>query len=70
MDYILVLILAVGDPIRLPATLTECMHAHRGWRYADATGRRHMAYDTITRQKAHVVEVQCVEEKRQGVPTS
>lgn len=70
MDYVLVLILAVGDPIRLPASLAECMQAHRGWRYADAIGRRYMAYDKLTRQQAHVVEVQCVEEQRQGVPTS
>lgn len=70
MEYILVLILAVGDPVRLQASLAQCMHAHRVWRYADAIGRRYMMYDTITRQKSHVVEVQCVEEQRQGVPTS
>ena len=70
MEYVLVFILAVGDPVHIPASLDQCMQAHRGWRYADAIGRRYMMYDTITRQKSHVVEVQCVEEQRQGVPTS
>ena len=70
MDYILVLILAVGEPVRLPASLEQCMQAHRGWRYADAIGARYTMYDKRTQEKHRVVEVQCVEEKRQGVPTS
>jgi len=70
MEYILVLILAVGNPVRMPASLEQCMRAHRGWRYADAIGARYTMYDKITKQKHHVVEIQCVEEQRQGVPTS
>jgi hypothetical protein len=70
MDYVLVLILAVGEPVKLPASLDQCMQAHRGWRYADATGARYTMYDKLTRKRHHVVEVKCVEEQRQGVPTS
>lgn len=70
MDYILVFILAVGDPVKFPASLEQCLRAHSGWRYVDATGGRYTMYDKITRQKHRVIEVQCVEEKRQGAPTS
>jgi hypothetical protein len=61
---------AVGEPVRIPASLDQCMQAHRGWRYADAIGARYTMYNKLTRQTARVVEVQCVEEQRQGVPTS
>ena len=70
MEYVLVFILAVGEPVRFPASLAQCMRAHREWRHADATGGRYMAYDKVNMQKHHVIEVQCVEEQRHGVPTS
>jgi len=67
-QYVLVLILAVGDPIREPASLSQCLTAYRGWRYADATGRHYVAYDKVTKQKHRIVEVKCIEQK--GAPTS
>ncbi len=66
----LILLLHVGAPVVEVVPWSVCLHVHRAWRYADATGQRYVALDTLTGTKAYVREVRCEDSNRQGAPTS
>lgn len=69
-EAVLILLLHVGEPIREIVPWPVCLHVHRAWRYADATGQRYVAMDTVTGDTSYVREVRCEDRNKREVPTS
>lgn len=70
-EALLILFIYGGDhPVVKVVPWPVCVAIHRNWRYADASGKRYIMMDAITREKAVVRDVRCEDRNRIGVPTS